>query len=208
MIKYENFIIDLGGVLYKIDESNAVNAFKVLSQLTEQEFFAKMETVEFKNIIADYEKGTSSTKQFYDLMTEIFEMKCTMEDFKRAWNSTLYYFFDDAIENIKMLKAKGNVVLLSNTNELHYERFEPESRDILPLFDAYFFSFQIGMRKPDYEIFRYVLEKMKFDINKTIFIDDSHVNIESARRLGLNVFHVKKEGLSEFIKYLNDFSKE
>lgn len=202
MFAYDNFIVDLGGVLYRIDESNASNGLMAFSELCRSDFLLVIETEGFKNIIANYEKGIISTKQFYEGMCNSLKLKCSLEEFKIAWNSTLYCFFDDAVENIKKLQSKGNVVLLSNTNELHFRRFEPESRGILPLFDACFFSFQIGMRKPDQEIFCYVIDKMNFDPKKTIFIDDSLMNIESARGLGLSVFHIKKKGLREFIEFM------
>jgi len=202
MTKYKNFIIDLGGVLYRIDESRAINALRELSKLPESEFNLTLKSQELQDIIEDFEKGFSSGKQFFDEMKEILKLNCDYEVFENSWNMTLISLFDDAVENIKKLKAIGSVVLLSNTNEFHYNIFEPESRELLSLFDKCYFSHKLGMRKPDTEFFKYVIEDRIFALETTIFIDDSLLNIESARQMGLSVFHIKKDGLKEFIEKL------
>lgn len=202
MIEYKNFIVDLGGVLYKIDESRAINALKGLSQHTESEFFTLLKSDEFNDSFIDFEKGFSNGNDFFNNLSKIFKLNCNYNEFEDMWNKTLISQFEDAVENIKKLKGIGSVVLLSNTNEFHYKKFEPECRELLSLFDKCYFSHKLGMRKPDKEFFKYVVEDMIYAKETTIFIDDSLANIESARQFGLNVFHVKKDGLREFIEYL------
>lgn len=203
MTKYKNFIVDLGGVLYRIDESRAINAFLKLSNLTEDEYHLMLKSQEFQEIIEDFEKGFTNGQQFFEEMKELLKLKCEYDVFENSWNMTLISLFDDAVDNIKKLKKIGSVVLLSNTNEIHYNKFEPESRELLKLFDKCYFSHKLGMRKPDTEFFKYVVEDRIFANETTIFIDDSIANIESARQLGLSVFHVKKDGLREFIRGLD-----
>lgn len=202
MIDYKNFIVDLGGVLYKIDESRAINALKGLSQLSDSEFLRLLKSDEFNDSIIDFETGFSDGKEFFDNFSKIFNLKCNYDEFEDTWNKTLISQFEDAVENIKKLKEIGSVVLLSNTNEFHYNKFEPECRELLSLFDKCYFSHKLGMRKPDTEFFKYVVEDMIYAKETTVFIDDSLANVESARQFGLNVFHVKKDVLREFIEKL------
>jgi putative hydrolase of the HAD superfamily len=52
-------------------------------------------------------------------------------------------------------------------------------------FDVLVWSFQLGIAKPDPDIYRYVLEKLGTRAEETLFIDDKLVNVEAARALGM-----------------------
>ena len=58
----------------------------------------------------------------------------------------------------------------------------------MALLDNYFkkayYSQLIGMRKPEAEIYQYVLKDAGIIAQETFFIDDLSVNIETAQRLG------------------------
>ncbi|MFH1050981.1 MAG: HAD-IA family hydrolase [bacterium] len=202
MTAYKNFIIDFGGVLYRINESRTVNAFKEISNLSEQEYYLLIKTDEFNDIIVDFEKGILNGKQYFEEMKDKLNLNCEFEVFKNSWNMTLLSLFDNAIENIKMLKEKGSVVLLSNTNDIHYNKFEPECNELFSLFDKCYFSFKLGMRKPDTEFFKYVVEDRIYAKETTIFIDDSAINLKSAKEFGLGTFKIGEKGIDEFINYL------
>ena len=47
-------------------------------------------------------------------------------------------------------------------------------------FEAFYLSHEIGMRKPDPEIFSFVLENNGLKPGETLFIDDTEEHIESA----------------------------
>ena len=54
---------------------------------------------------------------------------------------------------------------------------------------------QLGIRKPNEEVFHFVLKDSKLNNNETIFVDDSLENITSAQQTGLKTFHVKNYNL-------------
>jgi putative hydrolase of the HAD superfamily len=47
------------------------------------------------------------------------------------------------------------------------------------------------MRKPDTEIYTYVLQESRLDPRETLFIDDFIENIETASQLGIQTIHLK-----------------
>jgi putative hydrolase of the HAD superfamily len=51
----------------------------------------------------------------------------------------------------------------------------------------------MGMRKPDEEIFEFVLSANNLDRTKTLFIDDSPQHVEGTRRTGLDAELLKVE---------------
>jgi putative hydrolase of the HAD superfamily len=48
----------------------------------------------------------------------------------------------------------------------------------------------MGMRKPDLEVFKYVIKDSNLKPIETLFVDDSAENIESANKLGLKTLFI------------------
>ena len=55
----------------------------------------------------------------------------------------------------------------------------------LKMFDYVFLSFEIGLRKPDREIYEYVLKSIQTTPNNVLFIDDYINNIQGAKECGI-----------------------
>jgi putative hydrolase of the HAD superfamily len=95
-----------------------------------------------------------------------------------------------------LVKAKQNynTFLLSNTNELHIDMFESELyqehgvKNFEDYFDRVYYSCRIGMRKPDKEIFEFVLEQNSLKPEETVFIDDSIQHVKGAGACGINAY--------------------
>jgi len=71
-------------------------------------------------------------------------------------------------------------------------------------FEKVYFSFEVGMRKPDEAIFRFVLEENNLNPSTTLFVDDNLENIESAKKVGLQTWHLQvgKEDVIELEDYI------
>ncbi len=79
--------------------------------------------------------------------------------------------------------------LLSNSWGNEYPR---EGWD--EMFDSIVISGEVGMRKPDPEIFAHVLGLLDVPAGQTVFVDDLAPNVEAARALGLiGVHHTSYE---------------
>ncbi len=74
--------------------------------------------------------------------------------------------------------------LLSNSWGNEYPR---EGWD--QMFDAVVISGEVGMRKPEPEIFAHVLELLGVRAEETVFVDDLRPNVEAAEALGLVAVH-------------------
>jgi putative hydrolase of the HAD superfamily len=53
-------------------------------------------------------------------------------------------------------------------------------------FECDYYSHLMGMRKPNSDIFEFVLTKHHLKPHETLFIDDSPQHIETAKKLGLH----------------------
>lgn len=74
--------------------------------------------------------------------------------------------------------------LLSNSWGNEYPR---EGWD--EMFDAIVISGEVGMRKPEPEIFAHVLDMLGVRADEAVFVDDLETNVTAARSLGLTAIH-------------------
>ena len=76
--------------------------------------------------------------------------------------------------------------------------------DFKGLFDGAYYSCEMGMRKPDAEIFLHVLSLNGADPKRTFFIDDSIQHVEGARKAGLHAEHLdlSKEDVIQLVERL------
>ena len=101
------------------------------------------------------------------------------------------------IELLKQLSTNYRLFLLSNTNIIHYRAYSAYLKQTFckmifdEIFEKQYLSFEIGMRKPDREIFELVLSENKLIASETIFIDDSIQHVEGAREAGITAYHLQ-----------------
>ena len=63
-------------------------------------------------------------------------------------------------------------------------------KNLNPLFDKVYYSSRIKLRKPNAECFHYVLNDSQFNVDETLFFDDSIQHIEGSVAAGIKALHV------------------
>ena len=82
----------------------------------------------------------------------------------------------ERLDFIAQLREAGyKTVLLSNSNELHWEPIWEQYR-LGDYFDAVFASQKLHMAKPNQEIFEHVVREAHIDCAHTIYVDDLEKN--------------------------------
>jgi glucose-1-phosphatase len=110
------------------------------------------------------------------------------------------------LEFLNTLKPKYKLFLLSNTNHIHLNAFNKiyleKKRDKLfeAFFDKAYYSCKMGLRKPNADIYEFVLTENNLDAGKVLFVDDSAQNIEAAKILGMQTILL---GPGEYIEDLS-----
>jgi HAD superfamily hydrolase (TIGR01509 family) len=66
---------------------------------------------------------------------------------------------------------------------------------VYDLFDHRFLSHELGLVKPDREIFEHVLARLGCPADRVLFLDDNLINVEGARAAGLHAERAR--GLAE-----------
>ncbi|MFD0861866.1 HAD family hydrolase [Sungkyunkwania multivorans] len=186
MIK--NILFDFGDIFIDLDK---MATFNELVRLGISEF-----TEEMMLFNQQYEKGLLSSEEFIDFYARQFP-QATKEQLIDAWNAIILSFPERRLAWLEHHALHGQLrfFLLSNTNALHitkvkermtlarYERFRS-------CFERFYLSHEIGMRKPDVEIFDLVLEKNDLIAEETLFIDDTKEHIDAADKLGIKTWNL------------------
>ena len=109
-----------------------------------------------------------------------------LEHFER-WPTGLY---PGALELLTELRGRFRLGCLSNSNALHWPRFLSEMQ-LGNAFDHCFASHELGLLKPDREVFEVVLDTLGCAPERVLFLDDNAPNVEGARASGLHAHRVQ-----------------
>lgn len=198
MIK--TFIFDLGNVIVSFNHNKIVEKLRCLCQQSSDEIFAQAISSEF---VRDYNLGKISSAEFFDSVNRRLELEMEYADFPQIWNCTFAMEPIIPEQIIKKLSESYRLLVLSDTNELHFD-FIKENFPILDYFDDFVLSHKEGAVKPSEAIFRRVIERAKCLPEECIFIDDVENNVEGARKFGLNAMQfVSVEQLETDLKERN-----
>jgi putative hydrolase of the HAD superfamily len=205
MQNIKNIIFDYGNVIFHIDFKRAQQAFIDLGIKNVEHFFSHSG---HHPIFNQFEIGAISSAEFRQAIRDIAQHpNLTDTDIDTAWNSLLIGVPPGNHE--VLLEAKNNyrTFLLSNNNEIHYHwildylkrEFNIDSNGIF--FEKDYYSHLMGMRKPNRDIFEFVLKQHALDVNETLFIDDSPQHLKTATELGLHThLLLPNETLPEFLQ--------
>lgn len=187
MASIKNIIFDLGGVLLDIDYNKTLAAFQALgfadfdkmySQYSADDVFERLETGDITN---DF---------FYKTMEQRSGAHLSEDDIRLAWNAMLLNFRNHSLNFLQTLDSRYKLYLLSNTNAIHLAAFEKifstqtGNTSLNNYFTKAYYSHEVGLRKPNEDIFDFVLLDAGIDASESLFIDDSYNNIDTAARLG------------------------
>ena len=151
---------------------------------------AKFQTAR-KRHIASARIGAISTKEYLSGIAK--ELDLSYNELFTHWLRTKRenMVIDEEIEElINSLKKNGCVVgTVTNVIELHNRvRIEKHAYD---LFDFAVVSCEEGVEKPDEDIYRLALNKLEFPPEEIVFVDDTEINLETAKRLGMKTIFFK-----------------
>ncbi|WP_428229794.1 HAD family hydrolase [Flavobacterium sp.] len=183
----DTIIFDFGDIFINLDKQATISG---LQRLGLKEWNAELDRL---NLL--FETGDVS----YDAFLAGFQKElpnASIEEILAAWNAVLADFPLYRLEFLQMLSKKYRLFLLSNTDSIHIATFENKTgisfySDFYQCFEKVYFSFEIGMRKPNAEVFQYLINKHELSPKRTLFVDDKKENTDSAAALGFHVWNLQ-----------------
>lgn len=196
MIK--TLIFDFGDVFVNLDKPATLREMK--------KFKIEEITPQTQELNQEYEKGLISSEEFLQHYQK--EYKVLEEvDVLDSWNAVLVDFPKYRFEFLEKLASekKYQLILLSNTNEIHIDWIKENVSffdEFKSYFDAFYLSHEINFRKPDAEIYEFVLKNHDLNPEECLFIDDTKENTDAAEALGIHTWNIDptKEDVIELFK--------
>lgn len=169
----------MGGVLVELGPASDLLAGQEISSDLFWERWLSSE------VVRDFESGGCTVEEFGERLVDDLGLAGSGADFIERFTNWPKGLFDGAEELLADLGDGIESAVLSNTNALHWETQVDHER-VAALFDHTFLSYQLGLAKPDAEIFEAVLARLGVPANEVVFLDDNQVNVDGARRVGID----------------------
>jgi putative hydrolase of the HAD superfamily len=193
MTQIKHIIFDLGKVIINVDTDETMksiarrgisNLEEIQTELLASDTYFKLET------------GAISPDEFRSAVRNVVDIPYTDDEIDADWNAMLLDIPPERVKFMTRLKSKYKLYLLSNTNHIHwlsYDRYFQDHFDypsINTFFTHCWYSYLMGVRKPDTEIFRMVMEEGGFQAGEVAFVDDLKENVDAAATQGMTPVHL------------------
>ncbi len=158
----------------------------------------------YTSVRGEYDRGTLDARSYWDMVAAPFGKKVDQDLAARLAVLDMDSWFSINIEVVDIiirLKKEGyRLLMLSNMNWEGKERMfgsarVAQGRDWIAVFDEILLSCDLGLLKPEPEIYRVCLEKARAEPERCLFIDDMPGNIAGARTAGMQTI-LFKDGMS------------
>ena len=198
---FDTIIFDFGGVILDIDPDLSRRRF---AEMLGIENARKLEAEQLPQL---YEKGLISRTEFVSRINQIAGTQLSADEILSAWNAMLLNYKPARIEWIKRLHTTHRLLLLSNTNDSHFEYFHNKliaeyGVTFYQLFDHVYLSHEMGMLKPSHEIYETVIAQQQLNLRRTLFIEDTARNVAGAQEVGLQTLLIPRNG--EFYEFFGE----
>ena len=183
--KIKVVFMDVGGVLLTNgwDHRSRENAAKIFN-------FDYDEMNILHNFIYNvFEVGNISLDEYLD--TTVFHKernfsKENFKDFMYEQSSEL----PELLQWLKTWKQKADLPIFAINNESReLNDFRIKTFNLHQVFDGFFSSCYVGVRKPDPLIFKRALEIVQVRPEECIYFDDRPMLVNAAKKMGINSFH-------------------
>jgi len=194
-MSYEYLLFDLGNVLVQLRTFDFLVRFKPEWDKQQIEHW-------WSNLVCIrlFETGQIDEHAFLERAVQETGFAGTISEFRDLFASWVLGVYPGAEALIDGLKKKVRIGVLSNTNPFHISLLRSRS-NLLDAFHDCFYSYELGVLKPDQRTYEYVLERIKMPAERVVFFDDNRTNVEAAAVVGLQAIWVS--GFEDLTKKLD-----
>ena len=188
-IKIRTLILDYGGVISQPQNPENVNT---ILQCLGQDYDDFMQV--YYDLRVGYDNGQLSGQEYwvrvlrhYGLNPNGFDLSRFIREDVNSWthlNHAMLQFITERKNRIPKLAMISNMV----EDTLVFMR---EHYDWLDLFDELVFSCELGVNKPEREIYEICLRKLLIPPSECLFVDDSAINVNGAIEVGMHGMQFK-----------------
>ena len=194
-------IFDIGGVLEKDTDEFA---FRRMSKVFNRDVNLVRKAVE--DIIPDFQVGKITNKEFFKRLASELKLEIPIKDWINLWRDTYvegrkpYKEVEKLLVNLRNSKYK--LAALSNTESPNAKFNRRNGR--YKHFNVVVLSCEVGLGKPNPEIYKLTMKKLGLKPQECVFIDDKGKYLIPAKKLGINtiLFRNSKQLKKDLKQYL------
>lgn len=175
-------LLDADGVIQDIDEFPLRMTALLQGRATLPELLAVESTA-----ITGHTDLTADLARF---LTER-GISSTPEELHAVWRGTRP--LPGVLELIDRVRAAGVRVYLATNQQPVRGLFIQESLGYSRRFDGEFYSFEMGVAKPDPAFYTHICKELGIEPSRVFFVDDLLPNVEGARQAGVRAGHLPRQ---------------
>jgi len=134
-------------------------------------------------LIKNFSRGQLEPEAYVEEMTNLIQAEVEKNDFVSMYRD-IFSLNRDALNTLREWKDTKQLVLLSNTDFIHFEYIKKKFPEMF-IFDEYVLSYETGTLKPEIDIYKIALGRSGISPGEAVFIDDLKANVDAAARLGM-----------------------
>ncbi len=138
-----------------------------------------------------HERGKLDLNGYFSALRATIGVDIRDAQLREGWNAILASEMPGMSGLLTEAAEHFPLYAFTNSNPEHEQCLSDRFSDLLRPFKQVFVSSRIGLRKPDAEAFRYVVDTIAVPAGRILFFDDLIENIQGARACGLQAIHVQ-----------------
>ncbi|MEQ9467361.1 MAG: HAD family phosphatase [Ekhidna sp.] len=186
-------IFDFGNVLIDLDYPRVIQRLSEVAKKNQAEI---EELVVTAPVLQKFEMGMIGPDEFRARINALLGTRMGERQFEDIWNSMLKSISKQRMNKLLQIGKRFDTFILSNTNMIHeiaYEEMIMEVTGRASLRDfvkEVYYSHEIGMRKPNLNCYKFVIDDIGLYPSRMLFLDDRLDNVEAARKAGLKALQI------------------
>ena len=175
-------IFDLGKVIVPFDFTRGYKKLEGLSAYSAAEIPKLLSS---NDLVQRFESGKVEPEDFVRELSKTLELRVDFDQFCEIWSSV---FLPETLipeSLLKGIKARYRLILLSNTNAIHFKMLE-QTYPCLRHFDDMVLSYRVGALKPSPAIYREAIARAGCRPEECFFTDDIADYVAAAKREGID----------------------
>lgn len=178
---YKAIFFDLGKVLIHFDFERGYRALESQCPYPPAEIRQRLASC---GVVERFETGLIEPEDFVSQLVKVLDLRLDYDGFCRVWSCI---FTGPLVPEsmIEGLAARYNLVLLSNTNAIHFAMLR-ETYPVLRHFHHLVLSYEVRAMKPSPKIYQAALDRAGCPPGECFYTDDIAEYVEGARRMGID----------------------
>ncbi|HTS30649.1 MAG TPA: HAD family phosphatase [Bryobacteraceae bacterium] len=189
---HKAIIFDLGKVLIHFDFRRGYRELEGLCPYPAEEIPKRLAGT---GLVPRFETGLIEPRDFVEQISRVLDLRVDYQRFCEIWSGIFRHtLVPESI--LQGLAARYRLLLMSNTNALHFEMIR-RNYPLIRHFHDLILSYEVKAMKPSPEIYQAAVARAACRPEECFFTDDIPEYVEAARRLGIDAVQFQSAGQLE-----------